>query len=101
MASPKSNPKKTSGSMQALIKAEKLTQIAFVLPVSALVGWGLGALLDRFFHQHWIYLAGLILGVVAGFFQIFRMIAEPGLLASTTPDPSAPKGPGFKDDNPS
>jgi ATP synthase protein I len=99
MALPKSNSKKPSGSMQALIKAEKLTQIAFVLPVSALVGWGLGLLLDRFFHQHWMYLAGLILGVIAGFVQILRMVAEPGLLASAAPDLSAPKGPGFSDDD--
>ncbi len=84
-----------SGSMQALVKAEKLTQIAFVLPISALVGWLIGAGLDRLLHQHWIYIAGLILGVIAGFIQLFRMIAEPSLLAATAIDPSALKGPGF------
>jgi F0F1-type ATP synthase assembly protein I len=97
MAQPGSNPKKTPGSMQALVKVEKLTQIAFALPVSALVGWGLGVALDYWLHQHWIYLVGLILGVVAGCVQIFRMVAAPGMLGATAPDPGAPEGPGFND----
>ena len=86
-----------SGPVEALIKAEKLTQIAFILPVSVLVGWLLGVLADRLLHQHWIFVAGLVLGAVAGFVQLFRMIAEPGLLAGAAPDSSAPKGPGFSD----
>ncbi len=80
--------------MRALIKVEKLTQIAFVLPVSVLVGWLLGAFADRLLHRHWIYLAGLVLGAVAGFLQLFRMIAEPGLLG-----PAVPPAPGYKDDD--
>ena len=90
--------KRKNGSVEALIKAEKLTQIAFILPVSVLVGWLLGALADRLLHQHWIFVAGLILGAVAGFVQLFRMIAEPSLLAGAAPDSSAPKGPGFRDE---
>ena len=83
--------------MQALIKAEKLTQIAFVIPITLAVGWLLGGVLDKVLHQHWIYLAGIVLGIVSGFLQIFRMIAEPGLLASTAYDPSAAPGPGYQD----
>ena len=89
-------PDKKSGSMQALVKVEKLTQIAFALPVAALVGWLLGALLDRWLHQHWIYIVGLVLGVIAGFVQVFRMISAPGTLAATAYDPDAAKGPGFE-----
>ena len=87
--------KQGSGSMEAVVKAEKLTQIAFILPVSVLVGWLMGAGLDKLLHQHWIYIAGLVLGVAAGFVQLFRMIAEPSLLASTVPDLTAPRGPGY------
>ena len=97
---PLPNPKpsrKPSGSLQALAKAEKLTQIAFALPLAALVGWGLGVLADRVLHQQWIWIAGLILGVIAGFVQVFRMVREPGLLSAAAPDPNAPKGPGFND----
>ncbi len=98
MSNPPQPPRKgKNSSVEALMKAEKLTQVAFVLPVSVLVGWLLGALLDRLLHQHWIFIAGLVLGAVAGFVQLFRMIAEPGLLAGAAPDPLAPKGPGFPD----
>jgi ATP synthase protein I len=97
MALPNANPKKPSGSMQALVKAEKLTQIAFAMPIAALVGWGLGALLDHWLHQHWIYLVGLVVGVIAGFVQIFRMVSDPALTGAIAPDPNAMRGPGFSD----
>lgn len=83
--------------MQALIKAEKLTQIAFVIPISLAVGWLLGGVLDKVLHQHWIYLAGIVLGTVSGFLQIFRLIAEPGTLDATAYDASAVKGPGYQE----
>ena len=91
------NPPKPSGATQAIVKVEKLTQIAFALPVAAVVGWLAGAGLDKLLHQHWIWIVGLVLGVVAGFVQVFRMISAPGTLAATAYDFSANKGPGFDD----
>lgn len=61
-----------SESMKLLIKAERLTQIAFVLPAAVLVGWGIGALLDMWLHTTWIYIVGLVLGAVAGMFEAVR-----------------------------
>ena len=87
-----------SGPVEALVNAEKLTTIAFLLPLSIGVGWLLGVGLDKLLHQHWIAIAGLVLGAIAGFVQLFRMIAEPGFLGGTAVDPSAPKGPGFDRD---
>jgi len=76
---PKENDKKPDdGGMGTLLRAEKLTQIAFVLPVSVFVGWILGVGLDKWLHQHWIYLVGIIFGAVAGFVQIFRLISTTG-----------------------
>ena len=100
MATPPRKPGKQSGATQAIVKVEKLTQIAFALPVAALVGWVLGGLLDRWLHQHWIWIAGLVVGVIAGFVQVFRLISAPGTMAATAYDFSANKGPGFerKDD---
>ncbi len=83
--------------MQALVKVERLTQMAFALPAAALVGWLLGTALDRLFHTHWIFIAGLVVGVVAGFILLFRMIASPATLAGTAYDPGAARGPGFND----
>ncbi len=92
---PTQSGKPKTGSVQALVKVEKLTQIAFAVPVAVAVGWLLGAGLDRWLHRHWIYIAGLLVGMMAGFVQVFRMIAEPGTLAATAIDPAAPGGPGF------
>jgi F0F1-type ATP synthase assembly protein I len=66
------------GGMDTLIRAEKMTQIAFILPAAVLVGWLSGAGLDKWLHTGWIYLVGIVLGVVAGFVQIFRLIAVAG-----------------------
>jgi F0F1-type ATP synthase assembly protein I len=38
------------------------------------VGWLGGAALDKWLHTHWIYLLGIILGCIAGFVQIFRLV---------------------------
>ena len=67
-----SGGKKQSEGLQTLVKAERLTQIAFVLPAAVLVGWGAGALLDKWLHQDWIYIVGLILGAVAGMVEAVR-----------------------------
>ena len=69
-------PKKPSRTVGALVHAERLTQIAFILPAAVFVGWIAGAALDKWLHQQWIYLAGLVLGVVAGFIQILRLVSS-------------------------
>ena len=68
--------KSDDGGMATLLRAEKLTQIAFILPVAVFIGWALGLGLDKWLHQHWIYLVGIIVGAVAGFVQIFRLVAS-------------------------
>jgi F0F1-type ATP synthase assembly protein I len=50
------------------------TSLAFVLPVSSLLGYVIGYLLDKEFKTTWLYLAGLILGIVAGFVQLIRQV---------------------------
>ena len=62
------------GELNTLVKAEKMMQIAFVLPVSVLVGWLGGVGLDRWLHQDWIYIPGILLGAAAGFIQIFKLV---------------------------
>jgi F0F1-type ATP synthase assembly protein I len=98
--------KRGSKSLQALVKAEKLTQIAFILPVSVVVGWLLGVALDKWLHTHWLYLVGLLLGVTSGLLQVFRMVNSPSTFVGTAPDPSVPPAPsgagfgkGFEDES--
>lgn len=71
-------PGKPSGAVGALVHAERLLQIAFILPAAVFVGWIAGAGLDKWLHQDWIYLAGIVLGAVAGFVQVFRLISSEG-----------------------
>jgi F0F1-type ATP synthase assembly protein I len=50
------------------------TSLAFMLPASALIGYGLGYLLDKEFATTWLNIVGLILGVVAGLVQLVRQL---------------------------
>ena len=47
---------KNSGAVNSIVRAERLMQIAFILPAAVVVGWLAGAGLDKWLHQHWIYL---------------------------------------------
>src|ERR1700752_882520 len=62
------------GAMKSLVQVEKLMQLALMLPVATVVGWLIGAGLDKWLHQHWIYIPGLILGAAAGFVEMFSVI---------------------------
>jgi F0F1-type ATP synthase assembly protein I len=54
-----------------LVKAESMIQLAIALPAGCVIGWLLGAWLDKHFHQNWIGIAGIVLGAIGGFLQIF------------------------------
>lgn len=79
---PEQNPnpsgKKRSEALDTVVKAERLTQIAVVLPAAVLVGWGAGALLDKWLHTQWIYIAGVILGAIAGMTEAVRQAFRAG-----------------------
>jgi ATP synthase protein I len=45
-----------------------------MIPIATVIGWLIGAGLDKWLHQHWIYIPGLLLGAAAGFVQIFRVV---------------------------
>jgi ATP synthase protein I len=69
-----SKGKHDSGAMKSLVQVESLIQLALLLPAATVIGWLIGVGLDRWLHQQWIYIAGLILGAAAGFVQIFRVV---------------------------
>ncbi len=68
-----STPKKdkAAGGLGNLVQAESMVQLALAVPAGCFVGLLIGAWLDRHFHQHWIVVAGMLLGAAAGFVQIF------------------------------
>lgn len=75
---PKPGDKKRSETMETIVKAERLTQIAFVMPIAVLIGWGGGALLDKWLHQSWIYIVGVVFGAIAGMVEAVRQALRAG-----------------------
>lgn len=61
------NPKKQ------WMNAEKYIQAGLGLPAATFIGWAIGTLLDRWLHKNWIYVVGLLVGIVAGFVQLIRL----------------------------
>jgi ATP synthase protein I len=59
------------GALGDLVKAESMVQLAIALPAGCVIGWLVGAWLDRKFQQNWIAITGILLGAVGGFMQIF------------------------------
>jgi F0F1-type ATP synthase assembly protein I len=52
----------------------RYSAIGLMLPAATFVGWIIGSLLDRWLHTTWLYLAGLIFGIAAGFVQLIRSV---------------------------
>jgi hypothetical protein len=71
-------PSKSSSGIQSLVQAEKLTQIAVLLPSAAFVGWLIGAWLDSKLHQAWIGLAGIVFGGISGLVYVVRLVIATG-----------------------
>jgi ATP synthase protein I len=56
------------------VQAARYSQLAFVFPAALVAGWLIGAALDRWLHTTWLYLAGILLGIAAGFFELIRTV---------------------------
>ncbi len=54
----------------------RYSQIAFILPAAVVVGLLMGKLFDYWFHTHWLFLVGIIIGAVAGFVDIIRTVTR-------------------------
>ena len=58
------------------VQLAEYSQLAFVLPACTVVGWLIGAALDRWLHMTWLYIAGLVLGIAAGFVELIRTVMK-------------------------
>jgi F0F1-type ATP synthase assembly protein I len=56
--------------------AGEYSNLAFALPVSCLIGYAIGYYLDRFFGTNFLYIVFLLLGIAAGFLQIYRQVTK-------------------------
>ena len=56
------------------VQIAEYSQLAFILPACTVVGWLIGLALDHWLHTTWIYLAGLLVGIGAGFVELVRTV---------------------------
>jgi len=54
------------------VQLANYSQLAFIFPAATVAGWLIGLALDRWLHTTWLYLVGLILGIIAGFVELIR-----------------------------
>jgi F0F1-type ATP synthase assembly protein I len=57
-----------------MAQVAEYTSLAFLLPVTAVVGYVIGYLLDKAFGTHFLYIVFLLLGIAAGFMQLIRIL---------------------------
>jgi F0F1-type ATP synthase assembly protein I len=50
--------------------------VGIMLPVSSMVGYGIGYELDQHFGTHWMAIVLMLLGTVGGFIQLIREISR-------------------------
>ena len=74
---PEQNPRgKRSGLVSAIVQAEKLGQIALILPCSAFIGWLGGAWIGSRIHQVWPGAVGVVFGGAAGLYYVIKMAMD-------------------------
>jgi F0F1-type ATP synthase assembly protein I len=59
-----------------LVQLANYSQLAFIFPAATVVGWLIGSALDHWLHTTWLYLAGLIVGIIAGFVELIRLVTS-------------------------
>ncbi len=69
---------KGSGVIDAIVQAEKMIQVALILPCAAFIGWLAGAWIGSRLHQPWIALVGIIFGGVSGLIYVVRLALQAG-----------------------
>ena len=60
----------------AWVQLANYSQLAFIFPAATVAGWLIGLALDHWLHTTWLYLVGLILGIVAGFIELIRTVTS-------------------------
>ncbi len=64
------------GKKSLFVQLANYSQLAFIFPAATVAGWLIGLALDHWLHTTWLYLVGLILGIVAGFVELIRTVTS-------------------------
>jgi F0F1-type ATP synthase assembly protein I len=69
-------PESPERKKNVLVQLANYSQLAFIFPAATVVGWLGGLALDHWLHTTWLYLVGLILGIIAGFVELIRLVTS-------------------------
>jgi F0F1-type ATP synthase assembly protein I len=69
-------PESPERKKNVLVQLANYSQLAFIFPAATVVGWLGGVALDHWLHTTWLYLLGLILGIIAGFVELIRLVTS-------------------------
>jgi ATP synthase protein I len=69
-------PDQRPGKENVMVTIARYSQLAFTLPAATVVGWVIGYALDHWLHTSFLYLVGLLLGIVAGFVELVRTVSK-------------------------
>jgi F0F1-type ATP synthase assembly protein I len=58
------------------VQLASYSQLAFIFPAATVAGWLIGLALDHWLHTTWLYLVGLIFGIIAGFVEFIRTVMK-------------------------
>jgi ATP synthase protein I len=92
---PNHEPRQGEGSSSlvgSIAQAERMVQIAFILPCAGFIGWLAGAWLGTHLHQSWMPMAGVVLGIVAGLIGAIRMAIAASSSAAARPPENSDSG---------
>jgi F0F1-type ATP synthase assembly protein I len=71
---PRTDPENSGRKENFWVQVSRYSQLALILPAALVVGWLIGVALDRWLHTTWLYLAGILLGIAAGFIELIRTV---------------------------
>jgi len=57
-------------------KLIRITSLAFIIPSSIVVGYGIGYLLNWIFHREFFTILFIIIGIIAGFYDLVMEILK-------------------------
>ena len=76
--SPEPDSDDDSGKKNVWVQLASYSQLGVIFPAATFIGWLIGTALDHWLHTHWIYIPGLILGSMAGFVELIRLVSSSG-----------------------
>ncbi|MBK5290770.1 MAG: AtpZ/AtpI family protein [Acidobacteriia bacterium] len=54
----------------------RYSSLAFLLPTAVFIGYGIGYYLDKALGTHFLYIVFLLIGIAAGFVELFREVRK-------------------------